>query len=61
MVLSGHAANLAAEAGLGELAVSLTHEEDIAAAVVVGLCSDGGVGTNQEMALACELASNGAH
>jgi holo-[acyl-carrier protein] synthase len=33
--LSGHAAELAAGAGLTDLAVSLTHENDLAAAVVV--------------------------
>jgi len=59
--LSGHAAELAAQAGVGELAVSLTHEEDIAAAVVVALCRDGVVGTNQQMTQPCELASNGVH
>jgi holo-[acyl-carrier protein] synthase len=40
MSLSGYAAELAAQAGLGELAVSLTHEEGIAGAVVVALCQD---------------------
>jgi holo-[acyl-carrier protein] synthase len=38
MVLSGHAADLADRAGIDELAVSLTHEETIAGAVVVALC-----------------------
>ena len=38
MALSGHAAALADEAGIAELAVSLTHEGDVAAAVVVALC-----------------------
>ncbi len=37
MALTGHAAALADEAGIAELAVSLTHEGDIAAAVVVAL------------------------
>jgi holo-[acyl-carrier protein] synthase len=65
MSLSGRAAELAAQAGIGELAVSLTHEEGIAAAVVVALCSDPDVltesqglpesGTVRER----ELASNG--
>jgi len=41
MSLSGHAAELATRAGLSELAVSLTHEEGIAGAVVVALCRDG--------------------
>jgi holo-[acyl-carrier protein] synthase len=34
--LTGPAADLAAKAGLGDLAVSLTHEPEIASAVVVG-------------------------
>ncbi len=38
MALTGHAAALAEEAGVAELAVSLTHEGDVAAAVVVALC-----------------------
>jgi holo-[acyl-carrier protein] synthase len=38
MALSGHAALLADQAGIAELAVSLTHEGDVAAAVVVALC-----------------------
>ena len=41
MALSGHAAVLADQAGIAELAVSLTHEGDIAAAVVVALCAPG--------------------
>jgi holo-[acyl-carrier protein] synthase len=40
MVLSGHAAVLADEAGIDELVVSLTHEETIAGAVVVALCRE---------------------
>jgi holo-[acyl-carrier protein] synthase len=40
MALSGYAAELASEAGLGELAVSLTHEEGVAGAVVVALCQN---------------------
>ena len=38
MALSGHAATLADQAGIAELAVSLTHDGDVAAAVVVALC-----------------------
>ena len=38
MALSGHAAALADQAGIADLAVSLTHEGDMAAAVVVALC-----------------------
>ena len=40
MSLSGYAAELATRAGIGELAVSLTHEEGIAGAVVVALCQE---------------------
>jgi holo-[acyl-carrier protein] synthase len=36
--LSGLAADLAAEAGIEQVAVSLTHEEPLAAALVVGVC-----------------------
>ncbi len=36
--LSGQAAELAAEAGIGELTVSLSHETSVAGAVVVGRC-----------------------
>lgn len=38
MALTGHAAALADQAGVADLAVSLTHEGDVAAAVVVALC-----------------------
>jgi holo-[acyl-carrier protein] synthase len=38
MTLTGHAAALADQAGFADLAVSLTHEGDVAAAVVVALC-----------------------
>ena len=37
MALTGHAAALADQAGIADLAVSLTHEGDVAAAVVVAL------------------------
>ena len=36
--LSGQAAELAAEAGIGELTVSLSHEASVAGAVVIGRC-----------------------
>jgi holo-[acyl-carrier protein] synthase len=39
--LRGQAAQLAVDAGIAELAVSLTHESTMAAAVVVGMCSSG--------------------
>jgi holo-[acyl-carrier protein] synthase len=42
--LSGHAATLASEGGIGELAVSLTHEKTMAAAVVIARCSIGDEG-----------------
>jgi holo-[acyl-carrier protein] synthase len=45
MALSGHAAALADQAGIAELAVSLTHEGDVAAAVVVALCGPETAGT----------------
>jgi holo-[acyl-carrier protein] synthase len=40
MTLSGQAAALAKEAGVQSLAVSLTHEGDLAGAVVVALCEE---------------------
>jgi holo-[acyl-carrier protein] synthase len=62
MSLSGHAAELAAQANISELAVSLTHEEGIAAAVVVALCGDPDVLTASEESETVhgrELATNG--
>jgi phosphopantetheinyl transferase (holo-ACP synthase) len=56
MSLSGHAAELAARAGIDEMAVSLTHEDGIAAAVVVALCGD----EDPMRAHGLELASEGA-
>jgi holo-[acyl-carrier protein] synthase len=56
MSLSGYAAELAAQAGLGELAVSLTHEEGIAGAVVVALCQDGSSDERRGEDLALETA-----
>ncbi len=47
MDLSGHAATLADQAGIADLAVSLTHEGDVAAAVVVALCRSS-AGTMEE-------------
>jgi holo-[acyl-carrier protein] synthase len=47
MALSGHAAALAERAGIAELSVSLTHEGDIAAAVVVALCRSDSDSTEQ--------------
>jgi holo-[acyl-carrier protein] synthase len=41
MALSGHAAALADEAGITELAVSFSHEGNIAAAVVFARCDTG--------------------
>jgi holo-[acyl-carrier protein] synthase len=37
--LSGHAAELAVDAGIDELSVSLTHEASMAGAFVVGRCT----------------------
>lgn len=39
--LSGQAAAMAAEAGIEELSVSLTHEASLAGAVVIGRCTSG--------------------
>ncbi len=39
--LGGRAADLAEDAGIGELAVSISHEPDVAAAVVVARCGEG--------------------
>jgi holo-[acyl-carrier protein] synthase len=47
IALTGHAAALADQAGIGELAVSLTHEGDVAAAVVVALCRDDAASNEQ--------------
>ncbi len=46
IVLTGRAAELAEEAGLGEIAVSLSHEPTVAAAVAAATCptGDGGEG-----------------
>ena len=40
--LSGQAAAMAADAGIGELAVSLSHDAAVAGAVVVGRCTSKG-------------------
>ncbi len=45
MRLTGEAAELAREAGLGELAVSLSHGAGVGMATVVGLCAAGGAGS----------------
>ena len=58
MSLSGHAAVLADEAGIAELAVSLTHEGDVAAAVVVALCHQGADAID-EPGLPLEAANTG--
>jgi holo-[acyl-carrier protein] synthase len=58
MSLSGHAAALAAQAGIAELAVSLTHEDGIAAAVVVALCCDSMTPTDQQGVQPSESVSN---
>jgi holo-[acyl-carrier protein] synthase len=54
MSLSGHAATLADEAGIAELAVSLSHDGDVAAAVVVALCNTE-VGGNAPASLPTEV------
>lgn len=40
IALTGYAAALASEAHIAQLAVSLTHDRDVAAAVVVAVCQD---------------------
>ena len=47
LALTGHAAALAEQAGIADLAVSLTHEGDVAAAVVVALCHSEGESLGQ--------------
>jgi hypothetical protein len=47
MTLTGRAAALAYQAGITDLAVSLTHEGDLAAAVVVSLCHSEAESTEQ--------------
>ena len=48
--LTGHAAALADEAEISELAVSLSHEADMAAAVVVAVCqNDDGTAHSSEL------------
>jgi hypothetical protein len=58
IALTGHAAALANQAGIGELAVSLTHEGDVAAAVVVALCRDD-VGSNEQAGTSLVPADSG--
>jgi holo-[acyl-carrier protein] synthase len=42
MELSGSAADLAVRAGISSLSLSMTHDGDVAAAVVFALCADSG-------------------
>jgi holo-[acyl-carrier protein] synthase len=56
--LSGHASVLAEQAGITELAVSLTHEEGVAAAVVVALCHISEMPTD-EVEMLCESSTSG--
>ena len=56
LALSGHAAALAEQAGIADLAVSLTHEGDLAAAVVVALCHTEGESTEQSGSSPASLA-----
>jgi len=60
MSLSGHAATLAHEAGIAEMEVSLTHDEDIAAAVVVALCHSSSESADQPAPQLRDLLLNGA-
>ncbi len=59
MALSGHAAALAVQAGIAELSVSLTHDGDIAAAVVVALCRSDAVSSEQSGAALVARESGG--
>jgi holo-[acyl-carrier protein] synthase len=61
MALHGHAAALAEQAGISELAVSLTHEGDMAAAVVVALCraEDESTGTSVALSVSDEVEREG--
>ena len=61
MVLSGHAAAMADEAGIEELAVSLTHEETVAGAVVVALCHGGDERADEPGAHLSDLPLKGEH
>jgi holo-[acyl-carrier protein] synthase len=61
MALSGHAAALADQAGIAELAVSLTHEGDVAAAVVVALCGPGANSTDPAGIPVDVVDRDGAH
>ena len=54
MALSGYAATLAEDAGIADLAVSLTHEGDVAAAVVVALCRSKAVAPGQFGSSRCQ-------
>jgi holo-[acyl-carrier protein] synthase len=58
--LSGHAATLADEAGIDELEVSLTHDEDVAAAVVVALCHTSTTSADEPGTHLRDLLLNGA-
>jgi holo-[acyl-carrier protein] synthase len=59
--LSGHAAILADEAGIGEMEVSLTHDEDVAAAVVIALCRTSTSAADEPGTHLRDLLLNGAH
>lgn len=58
--LSGHAAVLAHEAGIDEIEVSLTHEDDLAAAVVVALCHTTSASVHEQGTPLRRLLSDGA-
>jgi len=60
MSLSGHAAALAHEAGIAEMEVSVTHDEDIAAAVVVALCHSSSESADAPAPQLRDLMLNGA-
>ena len=56
LALTGHAAALAEQAGIADLAVSLTHEGEMAAAVVVALCQPEAASTGPSAAPLASLA-----
>jgi holo-[acyl-carrier protein] synthase len=60
MSLSGHAAELAERAGIVDLVVSLTHDEDVAGAVVVAVCRPSAIGTYDPGTQLSELLLNEA-
>jgi holo-[acyl-carrier protein] synthase len=61
MALSGHAADLVSQAGIMELEVSLTHDDNMAAAVVVAVCGGSDSLGNDGDVTPSESRLSGAH